>query len=92
MEPRKSGSIQVALFITGTEFDFKLQSRVNAVETLYSAFPALMYVDPSLGAPLLEPLFRFQASRNYTIGYAAADIGASHININVEVGYSESLW
>jgi hypothetical protein len=65
---------------TGTEVD--LQSQVNAVETLYAAFPALMYIDPSLGAPLLEPLFRLQASRNYTIGY---DLGASCINMNVEI-------
>ena len=61
------------------------QSRVNAVETLYAAFPALMYLDPSLGAPLLEPLFRLQASHNYTIGYAAADLGASRISVNVEM-------
>jgi hypothetical protein len=66
-----------------TETD--LQSRVNAVETLYSAFPALMYLDPSLGATLLEPLFRFQAARNYTVGYAAADLGSSRINANVEI-------
>jgi hypothetical protein len=64
----------------GTEIDF--QSRVNAVETLYAAFPALMYIDPSLGAPLLEPLFRLQAFPNY-IGYAAADLGASGIKMNV---------
>jgi len=50
-------------------------SRVNAVETLYAAFPALMYTDPSLGAPLLEPLFRLQASSNYTTQFAAADLG-----------------
>ena len=63
-----------------------LQSRVNAVETLYAAFPAFIYLDPSLGAPLLEPLFRLQASHNYTIGYAAADLGASSGCINVNVG------
>ena len=74
---------------TGTDID--LQSRVNAVETLYAAFPALMYLDPSLGAPLLEPLFRIQASRNYTVGYAAADLGASHIKVNVEIRYSDHL-
>ena len=68
---------------TGTEID--LQSRVNAVETLYAAFPALMFIDPSLGAPLLEFLIRLQASRNYTIGYAPADLGASGINMNVEI-------
>ncbi len=42
-----------------------------------------MYIDPSLGAPLLEPLLRLQASRNYTIGYAAADLGTSLINMNI---------
>ena len=71
------------LYHTGTEID--LQSRVNAVETLYAAFPALMYTDPSLGAPLLEPLFRLQSSHSYTIGYAAADLGASSMNVNFEV-------
>jgi hypothetical protein len=65
------------LFFHHTGTDTVLQSRVNPVETLYAAFPALMYTDPSLGAPLLEPLFRLQASRNYTIRYAAADLGAS---------------
>ena len=70
-------------FIGNTGTDIDLQSRVNAVETLYAAFPALMYIDPSLGAPLLEPLFRLQASPNYTVGYAAADLGASRINTNV---------
>ena len=44
-----------------------------------------MYIDPSLGAPLLEPLFRIQASRNYTVGYAAADLGAYRINMNIEI-------
>ena len=52
---------------------------------MYAAFPGLMYLDPSLGALLLEPLFRFQASPNYTIGYAAADLGTSRINVNFEI-------
>lgn len=52
-------------------------SRVNAVETLYAAFPALMYIDASLGRPLLEPLFRFQALPDYGIPYAAKDLGIS---------------
>ena len=62
-----------------------IHSRVNAVETLYSAFPAFMYIDPSLGAPLLEPLFLLQASPNYSIPYAAADLGTFHINPMSEV-------
>jgi hypothetical protein len=50
-----------------------------------------MYLDPSLGAPLLEPLFRLQASHNYTIGFAAADLGAFRISVNVEILYSDRL-
>ena len=52
-----------------------LSSRVNAVETLYSAFPAFMYIDPTLGTPLLEPLFQLQVSPYYTIPFAATDLG-----------------
>ncbi|KAH9021999.1 hypothetical protein EDB85DRAFT_2187724, partial [Lactarius pseudohatsudake] len=58
-------------------------NRVNAVETLYSAFPAFMYIDPTLGRPLLEPLFQLQASPNYTILYAAADLGSSYPNVTI---------
>jgi hypothetical protein len=50
-------------------------SRVNAVEVLYAAFPALMYIDPTLGTPLLEPLFRFQVSPDYGVQFAAKDLG-----------------
>ncbi|KAH9063197.1 hypothetical protein EDB87DRAFT_1805777 [Lactarius vividus] len=58
-------------------------NRVNAVETLYSAFPAFMYIDHTLGRPLLEPLFQLQASPNYTIPYAAADLGSSYPNVTI---------
>ncbi|KAH9171798.1 hypothetical protein EDB89DRAFT_2070371 [Lactarius sanguifluus] len=58
-------------------------NRVNAVETLYSAFPAFMYIDPTLGRPLLEPLFQLQASPNYTIPYAAADLGSGYPNVTI---------
>jgi hypothetical protein len=53
-------------------------SRINAVETLYAAFPALMYLDPTLGTPLLEPLFRLQASPDHGVKFAAGDLGMSH--------------
>ena len=53
-----------------------LLSRVNAVETLYAAFPALMYIDPSLGGPLLEPLFQLQADSG--VQFAASDLGVFH--------------
>ena len=35
-----------------------------------------MYIDPKLGGLLLEPLFRLQASPEYTLPYAAPDLGA----------------
>ena len=55
-------------------------SRVNAVETLYAAFPALMYIDPTLGAPLLEPLFQLQADTGNGVQFAASDLGMFHRN------------
>ncbi|KAA1474523.1 hypothetical protein DENSPDRAFT_860385 [Dentipellis sp. KUC8613] len=54
------------------------RNRVNAVETLYSAFPLFMYIDPMLGGPLLEPLLRFQNSSKYTNAFAAQDVGSSY--------------
>ncbi|KAI0267487.1 hypothetical protein BC834DRAFT_822335, partial [Gloeopeniophorella convolvens] len=50
-------------------------NRVNAVETLYAAFPMFLYIDPSLGAPLLEPLLRYQTNPVYTQAFAAVDLG-----------------
>ncbi|KAH8995309.1 hypothetical protein EDB92DRAFT_1943297 [Lactarius akahatsu] len=58
-------------------------NRVNAVETLYSAFPAFMYIDPGLGRLFLEPLFRLQASQIYTNLYAAADIGTNYPDVTL---------
>jgi Domain of unknown function (DUF4965) len=52
-------------------------SRTSAVEMLYATFPALMYIDPSIGTPLLEPLFQLQASPDYGVHYAARDLGMS---------------
>jgi len=60
-----------------------LLSRVNAVETLYAAFPALMYIDPSLGAPLLEPLFQLQADSG--VQFAASDLGVFHQSAKCQI-------
>ncbi|KAH9071099.1 hypothetical protein EDB83DRAFT_2289828, partial [Lactarius deliciosus] len=60
-------------------------NRVNPVETLYSAFPAFMYIDPDLGGLLLEPLFRLQASSKYTNSYAAPDLGTSYPDVTVSI-------
>ena len=66
------------VFLLYEILNLMLLSRVNPVEILYAAFPALMYIDPTLGAPLLEPLFRFQALPDYDIQYAAKDLGMCH--------------
>ncbi|KAH9164534.1 hypothetical protein EDB89DRAFT_1892884 [Lactarius sanguifluus] len=66
-------------------------NRVNAVETLYSAFPAFMYIDPTLGRPLLEPLFQLQASSNYTTPYAAADLGGSQESESSDAPVTEGV-
>ncbi|KAH8997909.1 hypothetical protein EDB92DRAFT_1792338 [Lactarius akahatsu] len=67
-------------------------NRVNAVETLYSAFPAFMYLDPKLAGLLLEPLFQLQASPNYTLPYAAADLGLGYPNVTVSnSGHSQRV-
>ncbi|KAH9001076.1 hypothetical protein EDB92DRAFT_1788007, partial [Lactarius akahatsu] len=64
-------------------FMMGLNGRVNPVETLYSAFPAFMYIDPDLGGLLLEPLFRLQASPKYTNLYAAQDLGTDFPDVSV---------
>ncbi|THH05059.1 hypothetical protein EW146_g10004 [Bondarzewia mesenterica] len=53
-------------------------NRVNPVETLYAAWPMFMYIDPSVGEYLLEPLLRFQASSSYQNNFAAQDIGSGY--------------
>jgi hypothetical protein len=37
-----------------------------------------MYIDPVLGWTLLKPLFRLQAQPNYSVPFAASDLGVSH--------------
>ncbi|KAI0040747.1 hypothetical protein FA95DRAFT_1566133 [Auriscalpium vulgare] len=66
----------VMMFMKNTGGDNS--NRVNAVRTLYPSFPIFMFIDATLGAPLLEPLLRFQSSSNYSNGYAALDAGPSY--------------
>jgi hypothetical protein len=72
---RKQSELTLCVDSSHWRYILTLPSRVNAVETLYSAFPMFMYIDPKLGGLLLEPLFRLQATPNYTIPYAAPDLG-----------------
>jgi hypothetical protein len=50
-----------------------------------------MYIDPTLGRPLLEPLFQLQASPNYTIQFAAADLGEFQQSDCLEVSVTEGM-
>ncbi|PCH40679.1 hypothetical protein WOLCODRAFT_70247 [Wolfiporia cocos MD-104 SS10] len=54
--------------------------RVNPVEQLYAAFPAFLYVNASLGRPLLAALLESQDVASNTLPYAAQDIGAAYPN------------
>ncbi len=58
----------------------KNSNRVNPVEVLYAAFPMFMYFDPNLGGPLLEPLLRYQSSKDYTQPFAALDAGELYLS------------
>ncbi|KAI0282069.1 hypothetical protein BC826DRAFT_302706 [Russula brevipes] len=75
---RNINESDVMMFMKNVAGSATSDNRVNPVETLYSAFPALMYIDPTLGALLLEPLFRLQAQPNYYVQYAAADLGSGY--------------
>ncbi|KAM5534567.1 hypothetical protein V8D89_011771 [Ganoderma adspersum] len=48
--------------------------RVNAVEHLFASFPMFLYLNASIGGPLLEPLLELQVSRT-GVPYAAQDLG-----------------
>lgn len=50
---------------------------VNAVDVIYAAFPAFIYSNPELIGYLLQPLLEYQNSSQYTLPYAAMNIGMS---------------
>ncbi|EMD37366.1 hypothetical protein CERSUDRAFT_114039 [Gelatoporia subvermispora B] len=52
--------------------------RVNPVEVLYQAFPMFLYLNSSLGKPLLEPLLQYESSSQFSLAYAAADLGTKY--------------
>ena len=53
--------------------------RVNAVDVLFAAFPAFLYMNPDLGRYLLKPLLESQVSNGVPIGqaYAPQNLGLS---------------
>lgn len=52
---------------------------VNAVDVIYAAMPAYITLWPDLLGYLLTPLLEFQSSDQYTLPFAAQDIGMVHI-------------
>ena len=56
-------------------FGFCGNSRANPVEHIYMAFPALMYLNASLGGALLSPLLASQPASLSGQTYAAQDLG-----------------
>jgi hypothetical protein len=84
VETRLGEPIRV-VFASWEVLNLMSSSRVNAVEVLYAAFPALMYIDPTLGTPLLEPLFRFQVSPDYGVQFAAKDLGMSYNDAKTDI-------
>lgn len=50
---------------------------VNTVDTLFTAFPAFIYLNPEIAGYLLLPLLIYEDSTEYTQPYAARNIGMS---------------
>ena len=47
----------------------------SAVDILYAAFPAYLYLNPAIGGHLLKPLLVAQDTPLYSQPYAAKDLG-----------------
>jgi len=56
----------------------------NAVDVLYAGFPAFLYLNPTLGRYLLEPLLESQVSNGVPVGqaYAPQDLGHNFPNVS----------
>ena len=50
--------------------------RTNPVETIYAAFPAILYLSPAWAKYLLKPLLQFESSSLYSENFAAGDLGS----------------
>ncbi|KIK51931.1 hypothetical protein GYMLUDRAFT_265647 [Collybiopsis luxurians FD-317 M1] len=57
--------------------DIGNSQRTNPVETLYAAFPAILYINLSWAGYLLEPLLQFESSPLYADNFAAGDLGSN---------------
>ncbi|EJC98583.1 uncharacterized protein FOMMEDRAFT_96129 [Fomitiporia mediterranea MF3/22] len=52
----------------------------GAVDVLYAAMPAYLYLNPAILGYLLSPLMEYQESTQYTNPYAAQDLGSQFPN------------
>ncbi|KAL5519642.1 hypothetical protein ACEPAH_1325 [Sanghuangporus vaninii] len=57
---------------------------INTVDTMYAAFPALLYLNSELAGYLLSPLLEYQDSSAYTLSYAARNIGSAYPNATAD--------
>ncbi|KAI0265444.1 DUF1793-domain-containing protein [Gloeopeniophorella convolvens] len=51
---------------------------VNTVDVIFPAWPAFLYLNPTLGKYLLLPLFEYQATGQYPNKWSVHDMGASY--------------
>ncbi|EKM77071.1 hypothetical protein AGABI1DRAFT_43976 [Agaricus bisporus var. burnettii JB137-S8] len=71
--------------------DISVSKRVNPVEVIYAALPALLYFNASFAHDLLLPLFEFQSSSSYPNGYASPDLGDGYPTIRGNTSNTEEL-
>ncbi|KAF9782928.1 hypothetical protein BJ322DRAFT_182840 [Thelephora terrestris] len=77
------GNIEITVGSNGTTYDptdimaFMRDGPTNAVDIIYSAWPAFLYTNPVIGRYLLEPVLAYQTANPVQDGYAICDIGAS---------------
>lgn len=51
------------------------ERRVNPVEGMYKAFPFFLFINATYGGWLLDPVFEFASSDQWTFPYAPRDLG-----------------
>ena len=57
---------------------------INTVDTMFAAFPALLYLNPELGGGLLRPLLEYMDSSAFSLNYAAKNIGSAYPNATAD--------
>ncbi|KAF9790927.1 hypothetical protein BJ322DRAFT_417052 [Thelephora terrestris] len=77
------GNIELTAGWNGTGYDptdimvFLDDGFTNAVDTMYAAWPAILYTNPAIGKYLLEPVLAYQANNLLPGLFPIHDLGAS---------------